>query len=198
MTCLAVAVKAIAQLESVGTVVFFLLIPAVLGGSCLLALVNASWSSRQPGRRCSAVQVACNLILALITMYVEFLFWPYRRHLAFAILCAAALPMFVFINLPSVFMRDRTISSHQRRQRQQQQQDDASQTVMMDDEEHSLFDVADDCLSIHISTDADDEVVFIDNHQPIVPVRDCDDLDASGATVDISSERTRTNGDVDT
>ena len=129
VTCLAVAVKAIAQLESVGTVVFFLLIPAVLGGSCLLALVNASWSSRQPGRRCSAVQVACNLILALITMYVEFLFWPYRRHLAFAILCAAALPMFVFINLPSVFMRDRTISSHQRRQRQQQQQDDDAAAI---------------------------------------------------------------------
>lgn len=127
VTCLGLAVAAVGDVDSESTVVFLLLVPTFFGGGCLLTLVNISWMSRRPGKRCSLVQLACNLVLILMTLYVEMLFWSYRRKIALAILCGAALPMWIFINMPSVFMLDEFYGE--------------IDTVVMEDDEHSLFDV---------------------------------------------------------
>jgi hypothetical protein len=125
VTCLSLAVAAVGRVDSESTVVFLLLVPTFFGGACLLTLVNVSWMSRRPGKRCSFVQVVCNLVLLLMTLYVELLFWRYRRALALAILCAAAIPMVIFINMPSLFMIPEFPGE--------------ADTVAMEDDDHSLF-----------------------------------------------------------
>ncbi|CAB9528277.1 expressed unknown protein [Seminavis robusta] len=135
VVCLGLAIAAISHVDSETTMVFLLLVPAFFSGGCLLTLVNVSWMSRRPGKRCSLVQMVCNLVLGLMTVYVELLFWPVRPDLALAILCGAALPMFVFINMPSAFMtnqEDYIVMTGAA-------VDGDAKTVIMEDDEHSLF-----------------------------------------------------------
>lgn len=139
ITCLGVAVAAVSEVDSESTVIFLLLVPAFFGGGCLLTLVNVSWMSRRPGKRCSVVQLICNMVLALMTTYVELLFWPYHKQLAVAILCGATVPMFVFINMPSIFVQVVTNSGHHNHHHRHGTNEGDMNTVVMEDDEHSLF-----------------------------------------------------------
>ena len=103
LTALFFAIYAVKDVTSEYTfLTVFIIGGTFFGGGCLLALVNVSWLSRKAGARFSAIQGICNLVLGLITAYLEILFWPFPA-VAYSILFGAALPMLVFINLPSFF-----------------------------------------------------------------------------------------------
>jgi hypothetical protein len=86
------------------TLTVFIVGGTLFGGACLLALVNVAWMSRRPGVHVSTIQLICNVVLFLITSYLELLFWPYP-NIAFSILFGAGLPMFIMVNLPSCFVK---------------------------------------------------------------------------------------------
>lgn len=111
LTALAFAIYAVKDVTSEYTLLtVFIIGGTFFGGACLLALVNVSWLSRRPGVRVSAIQGICNLVLGLITAYLEILFWPFPA-VAYSILFGAALPMLVFINLPSFFPKAHYLES---------------------------------------------------------------------------------------
>jgi len=81
----------------------FIIAGTLFGGGCLMALVNVSWMSRRPGIRVSPIQMICNVVLVLITAYLELLFWSYPK-IAYTLLFVAGIPMVIMINLPSCFV----------------------------------------------------------------------------------------------
>jgi hypothetical protein len=108
---LSFAVNAVKDVTAEYTILTIFIVGGTLfGGGCLLALVNVSWMSRRPGVRISAIQVICNVVLFLITAYLELLFWPYP-YIAYSILFAAAVPMLILVNLPSCFLREVPLAS---------------------------------------------------------------------------------------
>lgn len=105
LTALVFAIIAASQVPAEDlSLTVFIVGGTVFGGACLLALVNVAWMSRRPGVRVSSIQMICNVVLFLITSYLELLFWPYP-DIAYAILFGAGLPMFLMINLPSCFVK---------------------------------------------------------------------------------------------
>lgn len=106
ITALIFAIGAVHEegIEDYAVLTIFVCGGTIFGGGCLLALINVSWLSRRPGVRFSAIQVICNVVLILITSYLELLFWPYPS-VAYAILFTAGFPMLIMINLPSCFMK---------------------------------------------------------------------------------------------
>ncbi|CAB9528276.1 expressed unknown protein [Seminavis robusta] len=105
LTALVFAIYAASEVTNEHLVLtVFIVGGTVFGGACLLGLVNVSWMARRPGVRISAIQVICNVVLFLITSYLELLFWPYPG-IAYSILFLAGLPMLIMINLPTCFVK---------------------------------------------------------------------------------------------
>lgn len=106
LTALIFAIMAVLkeEIEDYLILMIFIVGGTLFGGGCLLALVNVSWLSRRPGVRVSAIQLICNVVLVLITSYLELLFWPYPT-VAYVLLFTAGFPMLIMINLPSCFVK---------------------------------------------------------------------------------------------